>query len=64
MKTYWENGGAAPRILNLDTRWTSVVSFKPRPLYLWGKSPRYPFDRRLGGPQMATVMKSGLVIML
>jgi hypothetical protein len=28
-----------------------VVSFTPRPLYLRGKSPRYPLDRRLGGPQ-------------
>jgi hypothetical protein len=23
----------------------------PRPLYLKGKSPSYPLDRRLGGPQ-------------
>jgi hypothetical protein len=22
-----------------------------RPLYLWGKCPRYPLDRRLGGPR-------------
>jgi hypothetical protein len=28
-----------------------VVSFTPRPLYSQGKSPRYPLDRRLGGPQ-------------
>jgi hypothetical protein len=28
-----------------------VVSFTPRPLYPQGKSPRYPLDRRLGGPQ-------------
>jgi hypothetical protein len=28
-----------------------VVSFMPRPLYPRGKSPRYPLDRRLGGPQ-------------
>jgi hypothetical protein len=28
-----------------------VVSFTPRPLYPRGKSPRYPLDRRLGGPQ-------------
>jgi hypothetical protein len=28
-----------------------VVSFTPRPLYLQGKSPCYPLDRRLGGPQ-------------
>jgi hypothetical protein len=29
MKTYWENGGIASRILNLDTR----RSFRPQPLY-------------------------------
>jgi hypothetical protein len=28
-----------------------VVSFTPRPLYSHGKSPWYPLDRRLGGPQ-------------
>jgi hypothetical protein len=28
-----------------------VVSFAPRPLYLQGKSPWYPLDRKLGGPQ-------------
>jgi hypothetical protein len=26
-----------------------VFSFTPRPLYPWGKSPRYPLDMRLGG---------------
>jgi hypothetical protein len=33
-------------ILDLGTRWRWVVSLTPRPLY-----PRYPLDRRLGGPQ-------------
>jgi hypothetical protein len=28
-----------------------VVSFTPLPLYPWGKIPRYPLDRILGGPQ-------------
>jgi hypothetical protein len=28
-----------------------VVSFTPQPLYCQGKSPWYPLDRRLGGPQ-------------
>jgi hypothetical protein len=27
-----------------------MASFTPRPLYSRGKSPRYPLDRRLGGP--------------
>jgi hypothetical protein len=29
-----------------------VVSFTPQPFYPRGKSPRYPPDRRLGGPQI------------
>jgi hypothetical protein len=28
-----------------------VVSFTPLPLYPWGKSSRYPLEKRLGGPQ-------------
>jgi hypothetical protein len=28
-----------------------VVSFTPRPIYPQGKSPWYPLDRRVGGPQ-------------
>jgi hypothetical protein len=28
-----------------------IVSFVPQPLYPQGKSPLYPLDRRLGGPQ-------------
>jgi hypothetical protein len=51
MKTCWGNGGIAPRILDLGIRWTWVVSFTPRPFYPQGKSPEYPLDRRLGGPQ-------------
>jgi hypothetical protein len=36
-------------VLDLGTRQRRVVSFTPRPLYPWGKSPRYPLGRRLGG---------------
>jgi hypothetical protein len=43
--------GISPLILDLGTRWRWVVSFTPRPLYPQGKSPCYPLDRRLGGPQ-------------
>jgi hypothetical protein len=28
-----------------------MVSFTPHPLYPQGKSPRYPLDRKVGGPQ-------------
>jgi hypothetical protein len=43
--------GIAPRILDLGTRWRSVVSFTPRPLYPQEKSPWHPLDRKLGRPQ-------------
>jgi hypothetical protein len=36
----------APRILDLGTRWKWALSFNPR-----GKSPWYPLEWRLGGPQ-------------
>jgi hypothetical protein len=51
MKTYWGSGGIALRLLDLGTRWRWVVRFTPRPLYPQGKSPWYPLDRGLGGPQ-------------
>jgi hypothetical protein len=51
MKTYWRSEGMAPRILNLSTRWKWVVSLTPRSLYPLGKSPWYPLDKMLGGPQ-------------
>jgi hypothetical protein len=44
-------GGTDPRILDLSTRWSWVVSFAHRPLYPKENSPWYPLDRRLGGPQ-------------
>jgi hypothetical protein len=51
MKAYSGSGGIAPCILDLGTRRKWVVSFTPRPLYPQGKSPWYPLDRELGGPQ-------------
>jgi len=51
MKAYWGNEGIAPRIFDLGTRCRWMVSFTPRLLYLQGKTPWYPFDRRLGGPK-------------
>jgi hypothetical protein len=29
MKTYWENGGIAPRIIDLGTRWTEWSASRP-----------------------------------
>jgi hypothetical protein len=51
MKTDWGSGDTAPCILDFGTRWRQVDSFIPRSLYLQGKSPWYPLDRRLGVPQ-------------
>jgi hypothetical protein len=51
MKTFGGSWCIEPRFLDLGTRWRWVVSFTPRPLYLWGKSHQYPSVRRLGGPQ-------------
>jgi hypothetical protein len=36
-------------ILILVIRWRWVVSFTLLALHSWGKSPRYPLGRRLGG---------------
>jgi hypothetical protein len=47
----WGSGCIDPHFLDLGTSWRRMVSFTPRPLYPRGKSPRYPLDRRLGGPQ-------------
>jgi hypothetical protein len=48
-----------PRVLELGTRWKWVASFKHRPLYPRGKSPRYPSDRSLGGPQNQPRQRGG-----
>jgi hypothetical protein len=47
---WWNEWEGKPKYCDLDT-WRGVVRLTPRPLYLRGKSPRYPSDRRLGGPQ-------------
>jgi len=38
-----------------------VFSFMFRPLYPRGKSPQYPFDRDLGGPQSRSKRGGGTV---
>jgi hypothetical protein len=59
IKTYWRSGDTVPRMLNLGTMWRWVVNFTLRPLYLRGKSPRYPLQRRLCGSQSRSVHSGG-----
>jgi len=40
----WENGGIAAYILNLGTKWMSLVSFTPWLLYLQRKRLWYPLN--------------------
>jgi hypothetical protein len=51
MKACGGSGWIDPRFLDFGTIWRWVVSFTPRLLYPREKNPRYPLDRRLGGPQ-------------
>jgi hypothetical protein len=44
-------GGIALLIHDLDTRWGCGQRHALAALYPRGKDPRYPLDRRLGGPQ-------------
>jgi hypothetical protein len=47
----WGSGCTDPHFFDLGTSWRWVVSFTPRQFYPRGKNPRYPLDRRMGGPQ-------------
>jgi hypothetical protein len=50
----WRRMGSGcidPHFLDLGISWRWVVSFTSRPLYSREKNPRYPLDRRFGGPQ-------------
>jgi hypothetical protein len=50
-KGIWENGGIAAYILNLGTKWMSVLSLTPWPLYLQRKRLWYSMNKSLHGPQ-------------
>ena len=50
MKAFRVSGGVSPLILNLGTRWKSVVNFMPS-LFFPGKEPRCALSRRLDGPR-------------
>jgi hypothetical protein len=43
------SAGIAPFISNLGNRWR--VNFTPRPFFPRERSPWYPLDRRVGGPE-------------
>jgi hypothetical protein len=58
------SGCIDPRILDLGTSWSWVVSFTPRPLYHQRKSPPYPLDKRLGGPQKRSGQRLLLLLLL
>jgi hypothetical protein len=49
--TPWRRMGEWMYRSDLGTSWRWVVSFTPLPRYPRGKSPRFPLDGRLGGPQ-------------
>jgi hypothetical protein len=51
MKTYWEVKVHLYAFLNSELDWGWVVTFTPRPLKDRIKSPRYPWDRKPGGPE-------------
>jgi hypothetical protein len=59
MKTYWENGGIDPHILDLGTRWRWVVSFTLRPLYPRERAPDTHWTGGWVGPRVVldTVVK-------
>jgi hypothetical protein len=46
-----ENGGIVPGILDLETRWKSVVSFTPQLLYPQAKFSRLPIGYEEGWAQ-------------
>jgi hypothetical protein len=47
----WANGYIDECFLDLCNGWRLVVTFTPLPFYPKERTPWYPFDRRLGGPQ-------------
>jgi len=50
MQAYRWRKGIAPVILNIRTKWRWVVNFMPC-CFTSRKTPIYPLNRRLGGPQ-------------
>jgi len=49
IKRYWGSEGIASLVLKLGSRWSWVVSFTIRPLYLRNKDALYTLDMKLGG---------------
>jgi len=55
-KAYRGSGGIAALLVNLDFKWSRVVSLMPLLLYCLlplapGKEPWHPLNRKLNGPQ-------------
>jgi hypothetical protein len=51
MKAYWGMEAQLHSFFELGTKWRWGVIFTLQPLYVQGKSPWYPLDRRLDGLQ-------------
>ena len=47
------SGGSEPPLFSPGSTRRAVGSFTSRPLYLQRQSPRYPWNKRLGGPQQS-----------
>ena len=45
----WRSGAIVPLVLDIDTRWSYMVSFTSRSFYVRGKSQRKSFHRKLDG---------------
>jgi hypothetical protein len=61
MTAYWGVEAQLHAFFDLDIKRRLVVRFTPRPLYPQGKSPRFPLDRRLGGPQIRSGRRGDVI---
>jgi len=48
---YRRQGRKAVHLLNLDVKWTEVVTFMLHPVYCYGKRFHFLLNRKLGWPQ-------------
>jgi hypothetical protein len=45
-----------PRLIDLDSRWKLVISFRLFPFYFRGKIPELPFGHVIEGPKTGVVI--------